>query len=76
MADHFTDSFSASYDEQHNVFIHRKDSADPTKNPLTFALKKFEVIVLLKSLCDKPDYKEEVVAYLNSIGAVHPTHPI
>ncbi len=74
MTDHFTDSFSASQDEQKNLLVHRKDPNDPTKPPLTFELKKFEVIVLLRSLCDDAEYQSEIIAYLSSQGHVRPNH--
>jgi hypothetical protein len=73
---HDSDSFSISYDELANVLVHRKDVTDATKPPLTFELKKFEVITLIKSLADDADYRQEMIAYLSNEGFIRPNHDL
>ncbi len=66
MTSHSSDNLAFSFDQEGNVFLHRKNIDDDTKPMLTMELKKFEVLVFLESLLDDPMLQERAITVLEN----------
>lgn len=73
---HPSDTLALSYNDDADIFLHRKDPQNFEITLSTFELKKFEAFVLLESLLDHPLYQERAIELLTAKELVRSNHLI